>query len=174
MSGLVLLLAACRHEGKQADFKDASPYFTAFFPKEENGVLRGIQFNMQEDDVKKMEKSKLYETTPDHLFYEFSYPKDSTEFEEYANVQYFFDENGKLDIITTDIFLNDSMQEEKLKSDILRYFGALYGKSHTDDYDYDVWDAVYEDRKNGKQYNYTIALKGLDNDYGISLEYMRE
>ena len=136
--------------------------------------MRGVDFNLSPEELKKLEKSKLYEVTGDHLFYEFSYPKDSTPFSEYANVEYFFDENNKLDIITTDIYLNDSAQEEKLKSSFIQYYNNRYGSSEMDDYEYDVWNATFKDTKSGMKYKYTVALKPLENDNGITLEYLRE
>jgi hypothetical protein len=164
---------SCRNES-QGEVKDASPYFTNFFAKDDKGVLRGISFGMTQEEIKKMEKAKLFESTADHLFYEFSYPKDSTNFGEYANVQYFFDENSRLDIITADIFLNDSIQENKLKTSLVQYFNSQYGTSKSDDYDYDVWKGKTDVKNSGEKANFSVALKGLDDDYGVKLEYMKE
>jgi hypothetical protein len=167
---LVPLLFSCRHEVKQES--NASPYFTHFIT-DDGSVLRGVNFNVSPEELKKTEKSKLYESTADHLFYEFTFPKDSTAFEEYSNIQYFFDENDRLDIITADVFVNDSVQESKLKKSFGEYFDKRYGDANTDEYSYDVWKGKFEDR-DGKKYNYTVGLKEMDDDYGISLEYLRE
>jgi hypothetical protein len=121
VSGCIFLfnLAACQQNNNKATIENASPYFSNFFTGNEDAVLRGIQFNCTPDELKKLEKAKLYESTPDHLFYEFSYPKDSTTFSEYANIQYFFNENNQLDIIIAEIYLNDSTQEQQLKNNLI-------------------------------------------------------
>ncbi|MDB5227764.1 MAG: hypothetical protein JWN78_1957 [Bacteroidota bacterium] len=165
---------SCQHNKKAEAIKDASPYFTYFIGDKNEGVFRGVDFNVSPDELKSKEKSKLYESTTDHLFYEFSYPKDSTPFAEYANVEYFFDENNKLDIITTDIYLSDSLQEEKLKNSLIQYYNERYGKSEMDDYAYDVWKGTFKDKKSGEKQKYTVALKPLENDNGVTLEYVRE
>ena len=136
-------------------------------------MLRGVDFNISQDELKKIEKSKLYESTSDHLFYEFSYPKDSTPFAEYANVEYFFDENNKLDIITTDIYLSDSFQEVTLQKKFIEYYNKRYGNSKNDDYAYDVWNGSFKDKTFGAKHKYTVALKPLENDNGVTLEYVR-
>lgn len=172
---VVLLIISCHRENNSGyTLTNPSPYFSNLFSLKEEAVCRGIQFNMNAEDVKKTEKAKLYEATADHLFYEFSYPEDSTSTSEYANLQYFFNENGQLDIITIDIFLNDSIQEKKLKNTFTEYFNQRYGKSETDSYSYDVWTGNFEDKKLDKDFNYSVALKKLENESGISLEYIRE
>ena len=93
------------------------------------------------------------ETTADHLFYEFIYPKDSSAFSEYANVQYFFNENNQLDIITTDIYLNDSAQVAQTKKSFEQYYTKRYGKSERDEKGYDIWNGEFTNTKTKKDFN---------------------
>ena len=88
-------IISCHHDTYKDSIKDASPYFISLFTGNEDAVFRGINFNETADAIKKIETSKLYESTPDHLFYEVTFPKDSTSFSEYANVQYFFNEDNQ-------------------------------------------------------------------------------
>jgi hypothetical protein len=124
--------------------------------------------------VKKSEDSKLYESSPDHLFYEFSYPKDSTIFSEYANIHYYFNENNQLDIITADIYLNDSIQERQLKDNLVEYYTIQYGNPETDDYGYSTWKAVGKDKQSEKEYTYSVAIKKLKEDFGLALEFLKQ
>ena len=169
------LFSSCQHDDKKSDLEDASPYFTNFFTGNDEAVLRDISFNMNPDEVKKVEPSKLYETTADHLFFEFSYPTDSTAFSEYANVQYFFNENNQLDIITADIYLNDSIQEQKLRNTLTQYYNKRYGNPDADDNNVSVWSDSYKDLKTNTKLNYSIAIKDLeDDDFGVSIEYLKQ
>lgn len=168
------IISACRNNSTKVDLKNASPYFTYLLTENEEAVFRGIDFNKNADDVKKIEKAKLYETTTDHLFYEVSFPKDSTQFAEYANVQYFFNENNQLDIIIADVFLADTLQENKLKNTLSTYFNQKFESVESKEFDYPVWSAEFDDKKTDKTYNYTITLKDLSEDIGVTIEYIRE
>lgn len=171
---LLLFILSCKNDNSKDSMKDASLYFINFFTGNDEAVLRDVSFNISSDELMKIEKSKLYEATPDHLFYEFSYPTDSSAFSEYANIQYFFNEDNQLDIITTEIFLNDSIQESKLKNSIIEYYHLRFGKPEKDDYEQDIWKGSFLDEKTSKNYNYSVALKELNGEYGIALEYVRE
>lgn len=171
---LVLIITSCKHNNYRDSLKNPSPFFTNFFTGSEENVLRDVNFNISQDELKKIEKSKLYESTPDHLFYEFSFPTDSTSFSEYANVQYFFNEDNELDIMTADIYLNDSSQQEKLNHTLTDYYNLRFGNPEKDENDHSVWKAKYRDKKTDKKINYSIALKELEDEYGVSLEYVRE
>jgi hypothetical protein len=49
-----------------------------------------------------------------------------------------------------------------------------FGNPETDDYDHNVWKGSFKDAKSEKRFNYTVALKELTGDYGVSVEYVRE
>ncbi len=169
----IFCLVSCQHDSKDSA-KDTSPYFINFFTGSDADIFRDVNFNITQDELKKIETSKLYESTADHLFYEFSFPTDSTAFSEYANVQYFFDENNQLDIITSDIYLNDSIQEKNLKNTLTAYYNTRFGKADADENNNDVWKSTFQDKKTSEKYDYSIALKELADDYGVSLEYVRK
>lgn len=168
------LSTSCQHTSVKDELKDVSPYFTPFFTGSEDAVLRDVSFNISADELKKIEKAKLFEATPDHLFYEFTFQKDSTPFSEYANVQYFFNENNQLDIITADIYLSDSIQETKLKKTLNDYYNLRFGTPEKDDYEHDVWKASLKDKRTEETYNYSIALKDISGEFGVTVEYVRE
>lgn len=175
VSGCIfILLAACQQNNNKATIENASPYFSIFFTGNEDAVLRGIQFNCTPDELKKLEKAKLYESTPDHLFYEFSYPKDSTTFSEYANIQYFFNENNQLDIITAEIYLNDSTQEQQLKNNLIEYYNQRFGNPEKDEQDHEVWTGYFTDATLDKKISYSVAIKEINGEFGIGIEYVRQ
>jgi hypothetical protein len=171
---LVITLNSCNHDNKAKDIKDASPYFINLFSGNVTTLFRNQNFNSSLDEVKKIETSKLYESTADHLFYEFSYPKDSTPFLEYANIQYFFNEKNELDIITSDIFLSDSIQVLNLRNSLTQYFIKLYGNAEKNENGYDIWKSEFDDKKLNKKFPFTVAINDLTDEYGIKLEYLRE
>jgi hypothetical protein len=170
-----LLFISCHHDNKE---DKTSPYFTHFYTGNKDAILRDIHFDMSPDEVKSIEKSRLYEATEDHLFYEFSYPTDSTAFSEYAEVQYFFDENDKLDVIASHLFLNDSTLEKGLRTSLQQYFNQRYGSAEADK-NSELWNGDFTDKKTGTDYNYTIRVKNIvkqsDDDLtGVSIEYHLE
>lgn len=169
----IFIFSSCQHNTKE---HAESPYFTAFFTGNEEAILRDINFNITPDEVKKIELSKLYETTTDHLFYEFSYPTDSTAFSEYANVQYFFNENNLLDIITADIYLNDTIQQENLKNSITDYYNQRFGDAEENANNFPTWTSSFKDKSLDKKLPYSITLKKLDDELddeaiGLTVEY---
>jgi hypothetical protein len=172
----LFLFMFCNHKGSLTDIKDASPYFTAFFTGKEDAVLRDINFNMTIDEVKKTEPSRLYEATTDHLFYEFSFPTDSTAFSEYANIQYSFNENNQLDVITNNIYLNDTFQQQKLKNNLLQYYNQRFGESEINSNKDEVWKGVFKDKITTENYGYTVSVINLEDDQdinaiGLTIEY---
>lgn len=172
----LLCFSSCHLNNKKEDLNNASPYFTAFFTGNEASVLRNINFNMNSDEVKRIEPSKLFESTSDHLFYEFSFPTDSTAFSEYANIQYFFNENNQLDVISNHIYLNDTLQQNKLEKTLTLYFNEKLGDSEINADKEAFWTSTFKDISNRKKYNYTVSVKDLEDDQddkaiGITVEY---
>lgn len=170
---IFLVISSCRNENKPI-LKNESPYFSSLFMPNENTVFRKTVFNLTPEEVRKIETAKLFESAADHLFYEYTFPKDSTTFSEYANVQYFFNELNQLDIITTDIYLNDSLQEKQLKNTLTEYFQQTLGDTENDENNQLVWTASLKDAKTNKSYQYNISLKEIPDEFGVSLEFVRE
>ena len=169
---VVLCMIACKHKKNNSDIKITSPYFSTMMKLNENGVFRGLNFNMDVDAVQKVESSKLFETTSDHLFYELSFPVDSSQFVEYANLQYFFNGNNQLDIITADVFLNDSIQEKELYQSLKKYFDDNFDAINNDNGNFLIWRARFKDSKLDENFDYTIGLKNFTEDYGVTIEYL--
>lgn len=163
---------SCKNENK-SNKEFASPYFSPLFKANNAFVYRNAMFGYSVDEIKKSETAKLYDATVDHLFYEFSFPKDSTLFSEYANVNYFFDENNQLDIITTDVFLSDSAQVDALSTALNEHFTALYGNKIETDVEKPFWNGSIRNKEN-KEINYTISYSTLSDDIGISIEFVRK
>ena len=149
LGSCILILTSCKHDKYAKEIKDASPYFTNFFTGTDEDILRNVNFNVSLDEVKKIEQAKLYETTADHLFYE-------------------------LDIITTDIYLNDSAQVAQTKKSFEQYYTKRYGKSERDEKGYDIWNGEFTDTKTKKDFNYSVALTELEEEVGIKIEYLKE
>ena len=171
----MLLIPACWNKNNSDTLQNPSPYFKNFMSGDDAHVLRNIDFNSTPEEIKKLETSKLYEETPDHLFYEYSFPTDSTPFSEYANLQYFFNENNLLDIIIADIYVSDSLQENKLRNNFSAYFTKRYGSPSIEDNGAAVWSGKYKDISTSKTYTYTVDIKDLEEEeYGISIEFVRE
>ncbi len=169
---LLISFFACKNKSNGENKNATSPYFNELFQANSDAVFRAISFNLDADAVKKIETAKLYETTSDHLFYELSFPKDTSLFVEYANLQYFFNANNQLDIITADVFLNDAAQEEKLIQALKSYFDDNYTSIKNENGNFPMWEASAYDKKSDKDLDYTIALKDNPDDFGISLEFL--
>ena len=54
------------------------------------------------------------------------------------------------------------------------YYNQRFDIADEGEFEYPVWRASFEDKKADKKYNYTIALKEVSDDFGVTLEYMRE
>lgn len=167
-----LILYSCRSRKFSENITNPSPYFSALMEGHDNTVFHGIDFNLQQDDIRKIEKAKLYERTTDHLFYSYVFPKDSTPFSEYADIEYFFDKAGKMEIITSSIYANDSLQQKFLIETFHQYFNNRYGEPKKDDYGYDVWKGTME--ASDDDYDYSVGMSPLNDEYGIKLEYLRD
>jgi hypothetical protein len=167
------LLFACKQKVFNGQLTQPSPYFTQLIDVQDPAVLRGVSFGLNAEEVKDLEKAKLFEAAPDHLFYEFTYAKDSTEFSEYVNISYYFDETDVLDVITMDIFLSDTLQVKELQRTFTEFYTQQYGQSDRDDYQYDVWDATHKNVKSGNKEAFSIALKPIEHEIGLSLEFLR-
>lgn len=168
---VVVSIYACNNHNKKHS-KSNLPYIAYLFQGNDKNVFRNIDFNTSIDVVKKTETSKLFDATTDHLFYELTFPKDSTTFSEYANLQYFFNENNKLDIIIADVFFADSTQQTIFFSDLLSYFDDNFDKQDNNDTDYPIWKATFKDPSTEKEFDYTIALKEKKDENAVSIEYM--
>jgi hypothetical protein len=70
--------------------------------------------------------------------------------------------------------MNDSIQENKLRNNLMDYYTYKYGSLQKDDNEQDVWKGTFTDKKTNQSYYYSVAIKKLEDDYGVSIEYVRE
>lgn len=134
-----------------------APTFSAIFDMDDNHLFRGIDFDDKKEHVMKLESGKgtLINQEDFALFYEVELPKDSLKHYEYANVNYFFN-NNKCDIICVEYHLVDSLKIETTENALNTYFNILYGDAHEDDFGYQVWTW---DNEKDKNHHYDVAVK---------------
>ncbi len=169
---LVILFTSCRNENN-IEISNPTIYFNEIITNEKNAIFKNINFDFTLDDVKKTDNAQLYEATAEHLFYSYNFPKDSSQFIEYTDIKYFFDEDNILKIITATVYLNDSIQEAKLLENLKEYYTIKYGDTKVDDYSYDNWEATADSKNKKGKYYYNIAIKKLENEYGVTIELLR-
>ncbi len=152
-----------------------APYFTKIFDTDTTSVLRGFNFGQPQQAIKNAENERLefIQQSNDHLYYEFNL-FDDTIGTDYAELKYFFDSKGLLDIITVNYFINDSIIIEEFSEYLLNRFEEKYGHFYIDNDGYTVWENTYMDKDNINK-KYDIAVKKLIklNDPGLTIEYAK-
>jgi hypothetical protein len=169
---LLIILYSCKNENN-IKIKNPTVYFEQLITKEKKAIFKNLNFDFTLDEVKKIENAQLYDATNEHLFYSYNFPKDSTNFVEYADIKYFFDEESILKIITANIYLNDSIQETQLLENFKEYYTIKYGDTKLDDYEYDNWDATADSKNTKGKYYYNIGIKKLKDEYGVAIEILK-
>mgnify|MGYP002140846243 CR=1 FL=1 len=61
LGSCILILTSCKHDKYAKEIKDASPYFTNFFTGTDDDILRNVNFNLSQDEVKKIEQAEEIE-----------------------------------------------------------------------------------------------------------------
>jgi hypothetical protein len=170
----MLLCASCTLCKKKNNTPHFSSYVEKLFSTEED-FFRGISMGMSRDKVKSKEEIRPVSEESNLLRYEIIYPKDSTTYEEYADIEYNFTDSDKLDIITGKIYASEAQLSDSIYSDVSRYLTYNYGIAEKDAYNYEVWK--------GKSMNYAgdsisinigIIKKQIDDEYLIIYEIMQE
>lgn len=169
---ILLLIISCKNDN-DIEISNPSVYYQELITKEKKAIFKNINFDFTLEEVQKIETAQLYESTEEHLFYSYNFPKDSSKFVEYADIKYFFDEDKILKIITANIYLNDSLQEAQLLQNFKEYYNEKYGDTKIDDYSYDNWDATADSKNKKGKYYYNIGIKKLENEYGVAIELLR-
>lgn len=163
----IALFSSCNFFSKEKDKKDFpelnNPLFVLIFGNFENRLFRGVNFGDQIKEIKEKEDKLLIlvNEEPFILQYEFDFPIDSLKKFEYCNINYLFDEN-KLDIVSVEYFLKDSLKIEDTYKSIVSALNYRYGESSEDDFGYLVWEGfgngsltTNEDKKE----KYEIGIK---------------
>jgi len=146
------------------------PIFSAIVGDNDNNIFRNVNFGLKQDVVKKAETSKLFDFAPDHMFYEVTFPDDSSKFQEYADIEYYFNEKDILDIVVAKIYVNDSIQQSQLLANLQQYYTNKLGKSSVDKYNGEFWKGEYKLDKS-KAMDYYVFMEPLPKEFGISLEF---
>lgn len=87
------------------------------------GLLRGIQFGDSITDVKKKEKSEIFEEEETHVGYSFD-----TNNLETVDILYSKDKQNRVKGIELDIYMNTDASNDSLKKEMSKEFTQRYGK----------------------------------------------
>ncbi|MDX2002157.1 MAG: hypothetical protein SFW35_06985 [Chitinophagales bacterium] len=137
--------------------------------KSEKGFIRGVEFDMTKEQVKKIEKDTLVEESERFL----GYVNELNKGKDHLQVEYFFNEKNQLDQIMINYYLNEEDDVQDLIADLTEYFNKKIGPGKKDEAGWNIWN--YEDKK-GAPGNVDILLfRKLDNTYGriVDLEIVK-
>ena len=184
---LLLLSVACKSGNKPSEeYSDdmtlptdtTMAHFSSVFGSENDKVFRSVNFNMNKEEVKKIEAEqsesiKLVEDVKNMLFYEVDLTNDTSKAIDYAEIKYFFDVHDALDIISVNYYILDSLTIRNLSESIFQKMTRKYGDSYVDSEDYIVWESSFENE--GKSTLFEVATKELtkQNDPGVTVEYLK-
>lgn len=101
------------------------------------GVIRGINFDISQDSVRKLET--LSPTVDEDGFLSYSlvpeeFPNDT------LKVDYMFNRDNQLDIIAIDYKTNDQEGLKEISENLRGLFQKRYGKGRTDELGWNTWD----------------------------------
>ncbi len=165
-----MCLYACKNHKYSEKITNRSPYFSAIVGDNDENVFRNVNYQLTPEQIKKIETSKLYENAPDHLFYEITFPDDSSKFQEYADLEYYFNDQNKLDIVVAKVYVNDSLQQDQLLSNLRQYYTEKLGNSSLDNYNYETWQGIEPKNKS----KYSVGIQTLPKEFGLILEYKEQ
>lgn len=152
-----------------------SDYVEMLFLPNKN-FFRGNLMGISKEELLDNEKNiKPYNISKDIVEYEINYPKDSTQYQEYAQYQYNFNELDKLDIITGKIFIQDSILADSVYTDLQKLNNSKYGTFQKDDYGYDFWKfKTVNSFKDSIELNLGIKKLFEEDEYIIVFEIMED
>ncbi|MCB9033815.1 MAG: hypothetical protein H6553_08260 [Chitinophagales bacterium] len=166
---IVVLIVFKIKKKDKVTIDNPSIYFESLYDTKGKHLFRAVDLMMTKKNVLSNEKATLFEEPDNNLFYAYSFPVDSTPFGEYLDLKYFFNENNQLDIIMCNVYLNDSIQEDKMIKNLNQYYSYLYGRKEVDEFKYDVWNAHTTYQK--EDVDFTVAIRKMQEEYGINIEY---
>jgi len=171
---ILVLCAGCNLFKKKKRIRHFSPYVEKLFVPDLD-FFRNTHLGMPLVKVKTTEKIKPANTESNLLRYEILYPKDSTTYEEYADIEYNFNDDDKLDIITGNIYTSHQQLADSIYRDITRYLQYNFGTHNTDDYHYDVWKVKSINyAEDSILLNVGIIQKHIEDEYIITYEIMQD
>ena len=126
----------------------------------EKAVIRGIDFYITKDVLKKLEKAKLEAETKSSLIYKVDVGDG-----DYADIIYQIDDKNKVSGFTIAFILKNKSQEDNLMTDLKNYYTERYGDFFTDDKG-DVFWISKED------YKIEMSDSSSDGQTEIEIEYI--
>ncbi len=70
--------------------------------------------------------------------------------------------------------MNDSTQEQQLKNNLIEYYNQRFGNPEKDEQDHEVWTGYFTDATLDKKISYSVAMKEINGEFGIGIEYVRQ
>ena len=164
----------------QADTSDRSlsqNYFSEVFLPEKKMAFREVSLDMDLKSVKIKETDNgfnLSGETDNYLHYEKDLNIDTTKGFDYVEVKYIFDDLDRLDIITINYYIQDSLITDDLFNHLNTSLSNRYGDYYIDSDGYTVWESSYK-RSDTIDVVFDIGIRKLVklNDPGITIEMMR-
>ena len=152
-------------------------YFTKIFKPKKNKVFRNIVFDFPLDSIMNIEKRKeliLTDQKESYLQYEFDLSLDTIKGIDYVMVKYIFDDADRLDIITVNYYIQDSLSTHNFYDHLNHSLADQYGDYYIDSDGYTVWESSYK-RSDSVDVAYDIAIRKFIKfqDPGVTIEFMR-
>lgn len=163
---------SCKEKSK--DKYPYSPFVSTIF-SDQSHVIHDFNWLNSYDEIKENESANLVEADDEMLKYEFIFPEDSTQYQEYVEKTYLFDAEKKLDILMVRYYFEDSTLSHHVSRDLKQWFSTKNGVPTEDKYGYLEWNSHYNDKQSVIR-NVNIALKEeeIENEWVISLELLLE
>ncbi len=171
--------------GADGDIEDTSSvthttsekYLSSVFISENDKVFRNVNLDMALNLVKEAEdvsELNLTSETKNYLHFEQDLNIDTLKGVDYVEVKYIFDDQDRLDIITVNYYIQDSLVNNDVFNHLNESFNEKYGDYYIDSDGYTVWESSYQ-RADTLDVVYDIGIRKLVklNDPGITIEMMR-
>ncbi len=187
---LLVLGIACKNDSKgKSENKQHGPhelhdstgqaeaYYLKIFQPYKKKVFRDIVFDYPIDSVLNIEKHndlKLTDQKSNYLQYEYDLSIDTVKGIDYVMVKYIFDDADRLDIITVNYYIQDSLGTHNFYDQLNHSLQTEYGDYYIDSDGYTVWESAYK-RKDSIDVAYDIAIRKLVKfeEPGVTIEFMR-
>jgi hypothetical protein len=124
-----------------------------------DGLFRGVSFDDAREKVQITEVFELFEEAPDHL----GYTHDTKELET-LDIYYHFSEEGTVEQIVADVFLNGKSSADRLWRIAGWYFERQYGEPSERDEQKMVWS--------GGNTTVTVEVVSSDMDNGLKVAFV--
>jgi hypothetical protein len=162
---------------EMADRLEALAYYEKIFLPDKGKTFRDISLDLSVSAVRDVEARydlDLTDESPDYLQYEMDLKVDTVNGVDYVEVKYIFDQQDRLDIVTVNYYIQDSLVVNRLFDHLNTSFIEKYGDYYLDSDGYTVWEDSYT-REDEQEVTYDIGIRKFIklNDPGITIEMMR-